>query len=166
MTSKLNLYHGGFVADGASFWPFSHFGSKEAALDRIRVNYEDRMPNSQVNCVLYECEVDIGRNVLDLPDWNVAVPSGILLAYSNAGLLTCSQTQLRELRDSINAIQRSHPFAALQMISAATQHLGVTCLRYPNDHEGVLKEFSYCLPDTTYVEILSRRSVTYEQLCK
>lgn len=148
------LYHGGQIADHAIFWPLSHFGSKQAALDRINRNFEDTLPNEIVSRTLYRCQVDLGPNIIDLPDWHAAVPSGVILAFWKAGLLPISQSELIKLMEPINRIQRSKPLEARRMVLDAIQHLRISAVRYPNQHEGERGGYSYCLVDSTGVRVL------------
>ncbi|MDO5621805.1 MAG: hypothetical protein Q4G24_10075 [Paracoccus sp. (in: a-proteobacteria)] len=71
------LFHGGNLRGQTQFWPLTHFGSRRAALHRIRQMYEDSLPWEQQDWMLYRCRVDCGVHVIDLPDWHAASASGV-----------------------------------------------------------------------------------------
>ncbi|HEY9040062.1 MAG TPA: hypothetical protein VIN05_14100 [Roseovarius sp.] len=150
----MELYHGGRLPDHQTFWPLSHFGTKKAALDRIKVNYEDHVPWVPEKNFLYKCSVDIGSKVVDLADWHAAVPSGIILALSKAGILEVGQRDLSQILQPINDIQQDRPEEALRMVLGSIEHLGISTLRYPNQHEGRVGEFSYCVVNPSTVRVI------------
>lgn len=156
---NLELYHGGRLPDHRTFWPFSHFGTKEAALDRIRDNYQDQAPLDTGVFFLYKCSVDIGSNVKDLADWHVAVPSGIILALSKAGILQSTREERDQIMQCINAIQRDRPEDALFMVLNHIDSLGISALRYPNEHEGHVGDYSYCIVNPSSVMVIEYQEI-------
>lgn len=153
------FYHGGHLDDQNTFWPLSHFGSKNAALDRIKDNFEEQQSFAPIRQFLYRCEVDLGSNVINLPDWHAAVPSGVILAFANANILKMSRVEQLELIKPINSIQWSQPLEARLMVLKVINHLGISAIRYPNQHEGNIGDYSYCVVHSSDVRVLDYREI-------
>lgn len=149
------LFHGGKLTGTMGFWPFTHFGSRQAALDRIAQNYQDCLPGEPASNILYECEVELGSNVIDLPDWDIALPAGLIYGLHEYGVLDVTQSERNRLLDSVIPLQRDKPLDARRMIAGMIAHLDITAIRYPNQHEGVRDTPSYCVIAPSQARILS-----------
>lgn len=54
----------------------------------------------------------------------------------------------------INEIQREQPEKALRMVLRNIEHLGISALRYPNQHEGQANDHSYCVLNPSNVRVI------------
>ncbi|NSY40709.1 hypothetical protein [Leisingera sp. ANG59] len=123
-------------------------------MDRITVNYEECFPGEDPQCVLNKCRLVLGANVVDLPDWDIAQPSGVILALINSGLLAVSAKEKHEFLRPFNEAQRNDPLRARLMVMKAIEHLDISAIRYRNTHEGDDEEISYCVLRPEKIEVL------------
>jgi hypothetical protein len=149
------LYHGGQITDNSTFWPLSHFGPELTARYRIKDNQSDPLLSGPLCWMLYKCEIDLGQNIIDLPDWNNAYASGIIFALAKAGHIQFDSTrQKTDLLTSLNAIERDNPLHARNLVREYIEHLHISSIRYPNNHEGHINEPSYCIINPENIRVI------------
>ncbi len=156
------LYHG-TISPRANhikdFWPLTHFGTQQAALDTIARKGTPGIPE------IYEVTVDV-KSSITLPDIGSPRPLAMINQLRDASLITPDHHA--SLRTGIGALEKDstgHPeykqgrLAARRLVAEALCLLGVDAVRYENkvEHMGSV---SVCVIDTSIISsIMLLRSV-------
>lgn len=159
----MELYHGGFATDHKHFWPLSHVGTRQAALDRIGSNFQDYEASGgrkALKSFLYRCNVDLGNKVLCWPDWNAANPTGLLLNLYRNGIFKVPKKEYETMFDKVAALQRLNKEAeALAAAFIMVKDLDFTAIRYLNRHEGEADQPSYMVVYPEQIEVINYEKI-------
>lgn len=169
---KLTVYHGSF-SKIAHFWAFTHFGSKEVALQALsnKLRYGSNQEPTQL---LYKVELMIPEgSKLILDDWGF--PSSRMLArYLSEREDFCDHDRrtFKNIEESIEALflkskdpkkpkGRRADFDEYGYQELAKKFLSdqIKVIEYENTYESSLAEISYCVIDTSIIKILSQEEI-------
>ncbi|MDC5855551.1 hypothetical protein [Vibrio europaeus] len=146
-------YHGSFTPDIQTFHPFSHFGSREAA---IHVVAREMIEGKASKPFLYEVKINMPIDkTIELADWNS--PRPLLLVKSLIKDLDSDVVpKLKELEAEIKTTHQYKAEVRLQFFEKIKKLLlpEIRGIYYKNKHEGPTNETSLCVVcSETIVEV-------------
>lgn len=154
------LFHSGDLGDSTSFWPLTHFGTQEAAMDRARNRCQEYLEKNKAQpaTYMYECEVDLTacRIAASERDWDWPSGLALILELYRLKQLPNPETQSKatlHIRNARGDAQRER-----ELCFDFLRRFDIGAVSYLNcvEDPGVI---SYCVINPALVTILNREEI-------
>lgn len=158
-------YHGTFTPppDGEPFYPFTHLGTRETALDLLTDRY--CLDHVRGTPLLYTFEVPPAVTFLDYPDFDSPDPR-VWIMRLQGDKDRCFFPSIADYRELAVAIDRATAIGERHSRDCFGRWLagqGYEGVRYINDHEGV-GTTSIALADSSSLTLVMVEEVDMEEL--
>lgn len=156
------LFHSGNLGDSTSFWPLSHFGTREAAtarsINRCTESLNKNLPPPAT--YMYECEVDLTacRTISTDRDW--LWPNGLALVIELFRLKHIQSDDEGVKATRHIRLERGDTRRERELCFELLKGFDIGAVSYVNDVEdrGCI---SYCVINPALVTILHREEIVW-----